>query len=176
MKGRGRRVIRLSGPRAPLVTAGAAAAGFLLVATVLVPELVIGKEVLPDSWSTVIELGVVFALAALLMRRPSVMERGVNRVFAHGMLAALVVVAFTGAIAGVTTLIYQGGVGVALIAAALVVLTALPLRAYVSQRTDAILFGELDEPYHVITGLGRHLETTAPPDEVLPGVVDTVAH
>jgi signal transduction histidine kinase len=103
------------------------------------------------------------------------MERGVNRVFAHGMLAALVVVAFTGAIAGVTTLIYQGGVGVALIAAALVVLTALPLRAYVSQRTDAILFGELDEPYHVITGLGRHLETTAPPDEVLPGVVDTVA-
>src|SRR5205809_832048 len=60
-------------------------------------------------------------------------------------------------------------------AAAGFLLTAVPLRAFVSQRTDAILFGELDEPYHVITGLGRHLETTAPPDEVLPGVVDTVA-
>ena len=43
------------------MSAATAAAGFLLVTTVLVPELVIGKEVLPDSWSTVIELGVVFA-------------------------------------------------------------------------------------------------------------------
>lgn len=171
----GRGPVRMSREWAQVLSAAAGVTGFFLVTTVLVPELLIGEEVLPESWDAFTDLAVVFALGALLLRRPSVTNRDLNRSVVHGMLVALVIVAFAGAAAGVTALVHQGGLEVTLVAVVLVVMAALPLRAFVQWRTDAILFGGHGDPYRVITGLGRHLETTAPPDAVLPGVVDTVA-
>ncbi len=167
---------RISRQHAQLFAALFAVAGLLAVTTLLASRLVVGRPVLPESWDALTDMGILVGGGALVLRRPSPMDGVVNRALVYGVLTALVIVAFAGAVAGATVLLdLQGGVEVALIAAGFGAVAVLPLRSFVQRRADAILFAARGDPYRVITGLSRRLETTALPDAVLPGVVDTVA-
>ena len=153
-----------------------AAAGFLLVMISLVPELVSGDPILPESWDAGVDLCVFVAIGVLLLRRPSPMDGAVHRVLVYGVLAALAMVVFASTVVIVTAVLdVHGGLPIGMAAALGAALVALPVRAFVQRRADAILVGDSTDPYGVIAGLGRRLETTALPDAVLPGVVDTVA-
>ncbi len=153
----------------------ASAAAFLLVTVVLVPEHVFGAEVLPESWDAFVDLGVLFSLGALLLRRPGATSGEVPNAAVHGLLLGLVIAAAAGAIAAFVGLWHQGGSVVSFGAVGLLVLAVVPLRTFVASRADTVLFGSRDEPYQVLAGLGRRLEASGPPDEVLPGVVRTIA-
>jgi signal transduction histidine kinase len=51
-----------------------------------------------------------------------------------------------------------------------------PLREWLQHLIDRMMFGERDDPYAVLSRLGRRLETALAPEVVLPTIVETVAH
>jgi signal transduction histidine kinase len=63
----------------------------------------------------------------------------------------------------------------ALVAAGLVALIFQPLRERLQRSVNRLLYGERDEPYTLLTRLGRRLEETLAPDQTLPTIVETVA-
>jgi two-component system NarL family sensor kinase len=63
----------------------------------------------------------------------------------------------------------------ALIAAGIVALIFQPLRERLQRSVNRLLYGERDEPYELLSRLGRRLEETLAPDQALPTIVETVA-
>ncbi len=50
-----------------------------------------------------------------------------------------------------------------------------PLRERLQRTVNRLMYGQRDEPYAVMSNLGRRLDATADPAAVLPAVVETVA-
>jgi signal transduction histidine kinase len=63
-----------------------------------------------------------------------------------------------------------------LIAAALIAVIFQPLRQRVQRGVNRLMYGERDEPYRVLSRLGRGLGATLATESVLPTIVETVAH
>ena len=69
----------------------------------------------------------------------------------------------------------RGNLGVSLMATGLVAVVFQPLRGRLQRGVNRLMYGERDDPYAVISRLGRRLEATLAPDTVLPTVVETIA-
>jgi signal transduction histidine kinase len=63
---------------------------------------------------------------------------------------------------------------VSLLAAAIVAVLFQPLRERLQRGVNRLMYGRRDDPYDVISGLGRRLEATLSSDAVLPTIVTTV--
>ena len=74
-------------------------------------------------------------------------------------------------------LLLQGhaAAGVSVAATALVAVLFAPLRSWLQQRTDRLLYGDRHDPHAALSRLGRRLEATMQPEAVLPSLVETVA-
>lgn len=100
----------------------------------------------------------------------------INRSLVYATLTVLIlgiyvaVVAATGAI-----LQTRAGYVPALIATGVVAAAFSPLRQRLQSGVNRLLYGGRDEPYEVLSRLGQRLESTVAVDEVLPGLVETVA-
>src|ERR671910_597126 len=68
----------------------------------------------------------------------------------------------------------QGNLAVALLATGLAAVLFQPLRMRLQRGVNRLMYGERDDPYAVISRLGRRLEATLAPDTVLPTVVGIV--
>lgn len=159
-----------------LITAGIAGfAGFALAAILLVPEHLLGVEVLPETWDAFFDLGMLFAIAVLLVRRPATTRVSISPSFIRGVLLGLVAAALIGASAAIVELWVDGGAAISFAALAILGLTILPLRTFVGRRADGVLFGGTHDPYAVLSALGRRVEAAGPPEEVLDEVISTVA-
>jgi signal transduction histidine kinase len=96
----------------------------------------------------------------------------------------LVYAVLTAAVAGVYVLLVTGasavlgiedrGVALPLLATGVVAVAFQPLRERVQQAVNRLLYGERDDPYAVLSRLGRQLEGTLAPDEILPAIVRTL--
>ena len=160
---------------AQLAVAGCASIWLLLVATFVAPRDVVGHPSLPVSGAALTGLSVAIGYGVLKLR-PSPTKRTLNRALVHGVLTLLVIAAYAITVSSLAFLLHKSaGAEVALGAAGLVALAVQPLRSRVQRRLNQMMFGDRDDPYRAITRLGRRLETTALPEEVLPSVVDTVA-
>src|SRR5918995_1516043 len=69
----------------------------------------------------------------------------------------------------------QGNLAVALLATGLAAVLFQPLRMRLQRGVNRLMYGERDDPYAVISRLGRSLEATLAPEAVLPTVVQTIA-
>jgi len=161
--------------RVRLVAGLLGATGFVLATVVLVPEHLLGIEVLPETWDAFLDLGLLFLIGALLIRRPSITQGEVAPRFTRGLLLGLVAAAFVGAVAALVGLWLDAGALVALGALTILALAALPLRAFIGGRSDSVLFGSRDEPYRVLSSLGQRVEAAGTPDTLLAEVVHTVS-
>jgi len=101
----------------------------------------------------------------------------INRTLVYSLLTAscggiymLVVVSF-GALFQA-----QGNIVISLLATGLIAVFFQPLRTWLQHTINRLMFGERDDPYAVLSHLGQRLEATLAPDEVLPAIVETVAH
>jgi signal transduction histidine kinase len=65
---------------------------------------------------------------------------------------------------------------VSFITIGLVAITFQPLRERLQRAVNRLLYGERDEPYRVLTHLGRRLEAAIEPATALPVTVETIAH
>jgi signal transduction histidine kinase len=100
----------------------------------------------------------------------------INRTLVYGALSACVIGIYVLAVVALGALFQtRGNLGVSLLATGLVAVLFQPLRSRLQRGVNRLLYGERDDPYAVISRLGRRLEATLAPDKVLPTVVETIA-
>src|SRR5215211_4171151 len=100
----------------------------------------------------------------------------INRTLVYGALSACVVGIYVLTIVALGALFQvQGNLAVSLLATGLVAVLFQPLRSTLQRGVNRLMYGERDDPYAVISRLGRRLEATLAPDTVLPTLVETIA-
>jgi signal transduction histidine kinase len=100
----------------------------------------------------------------------------INRTLVYGALTACVVGIYVLAVVALGALFQaQGNLAISLSATGLVAVLFQPLRSRLQRGVNRMLYGERDDPYAVISRLGRRLEATLAPEAVLPTVVETIA-
>ena len=118
----------------------------------------------------------VFTYIAILKYRLYDIDAVINRTLVYGALTASVVGVYVLAVGGLGALFQaQGNLGVSLLATGLVAVLFQPLRGKLQRGVNRLMYGERDDPYAVISRLGRRLEATLAPEAVLPTVVETIA-
>jgi hypothetical protein len=113
---------------------------------------------------------------AILKYRLFDIDAIINRALVYGGLTAAVVAIYTLIVGYLGTLFHTGGnLAISLVATGIVAILFQPLRQWLQRGANRLLYGERDEPYAVISRLGRRLEGTLTPDAILPTIVETVA-
>jgi hypothetical protein len=100
----------------------------------------------------------------------------INRTLVFGGLTLLIAVAYV-IMVGVLSELFQAGKNVLLsiLATGLIAILFQPLRQRLQQAVNRLMYGERDDPATVLSRLGARLANTAVPDEILPGIVETIA-
>src|SRR5829696_7891704 len=118
----------------------------------------------------------VFTYIAILKYHLYDIDVVINRTLVFGALSASVVGIYVLTIVALGALFQaQGNLGVSLVATGLVAILFQPLRSRLQRSVNRLMYGERDDPYAVISRLGRRLEATLAPEAVLPTVVETIA-
>src|SRR5215213_403937 len=100
----------------------------------------------------------------------------INRTLVYGSLTTCVVGIYVLAVVALGALFQtQGNLVVSLLATGVVAVFFQPLRSRLQRSVNRLMYGERDDPYAVISRLGRRLEATLAPDTVLPTLVETIA-
>jgi len=99
-----------------------------------------------------------------------------NRALVYGGLTAAVIGLYVLIVGYLGALLRTGGnPAISLVATGVVAVLFQPLRGWLQRGANRLLYGERDEPYAVISHLGRQLEGALAPDAILPTIVRTVA-
>ncbi|HAE83322.1 MAG TPA: hypothetical protein DCK85_08025, partial [Ktedonobacter sp.] len=100
----------------------------------------------------------------------------INRTLVYGTLTAIVVGVYVLVVSILSTLLHTfGDFPIALLATGLIAVLFQPLRARLQRMINRLMYGERDEPYAVLSHLGRRLEATLAPEAILPTIVETTA-
>ncbi len=102
-------------------------------------------------------------------------ERVLNRAFVYFALTAILVIVYI-FIIGALSEIFRATNNflIAAIATGVVALLFQPLRERLQRSINRFLYGQRDEPFHVLNQLGAQLENTLAPDKALPLIVETI--
>ena len=99
----------------------------------------------------------------------------INRTFVYGALTASVVLLYVLVVGGLGALLQvQGSLIVSLVATGLAAVMFAPLRDRLQRGVNRLMYGDRDDPYAVLSRLGRRLESTLAQNAVLPAVAGTV--
>ena len=144
----------------------------LFVVGALLWGTVPGIEVLPVLASLALPAGIA---VAILKYRLYEIDLVVNRALVYGMLTVCVVGGYV-AVVGLAgaTLSSGGHLVLSLVVTGLVAVCFQPLRARLQRLVNRLMYGERDDPYSAIAGLGRTLASSTQPGAVLPSVVETL--
>ncbi|MBM6400810.1 sensor histidine kinase [Phycicoccus sonneratiae] len=104
--------------------------------------------------------------AAILEHRLDDLDQVVPRGAVRLTLAVAVLAAYAATLLLVERVTGSVGVGSVLVLAVVAVLLD-PARRWLQQRVERLLFGRRDDPYEVLTALGRRMATAAAPEEML---------
>jgi signal transduction histidine kinase len=100
----------------------------------------------------------------------------INRTLVYGSLSASVIVLYALLVGGLGALLNtQGNFAISLAATGLVAVLFSPLRERLQRGVNRLMYGERDDPYGVLSRLGRRLEGTLAPEAALSTIVETVA-
>lgn len=138
---------------------------------------VLGAPTIDSNLMGVIILPFPLALAVAILRHNLFdIDVLINRTLVYGILTGIVV-GFYVLIVGALSAIFQarGGLLVSLLATVAVAVAFQPLRDRLQKSVNRLMYGDRDDPVAVITALGEQLQATLAPEDVLPGMVRTVA-
>ena len=149
-------------------------------------QLVFGTPFLPDwaeNLDNILYVGVFFLLVVPIFTYIAIVRHHlydinvvINRTLVYGALTACVVGIYVLAVVALGTLFQaQSNLAVSLLATGLVAVLFQPLRGRLQRGVNRLMYGERDDPYAVISRLGRRLEATLAPEAVLPTLVETIA-
>jgi signal transduction histidine kinase len=98
-----------------------------------------------------------------------------SRALVYGTLTVCVVGCYIGIVAYLGALVQsEDNLLPSLIATGIIAVAFQPLRAWLQQVVNRLLFGQRDEPYHVIATLGQQLETPRAPRDLFAAIVETI--
>src|SRR5215204_1054875 len=118
----------------------------------------------------------VFTFIAILSYRLYDIDVVINRTLVYGALSACVVGIYVLVLVALGTVFQaRGNLAVSLLATGFVAVLFQPLRMRLQRGVNRLMYGERDDPYAVVSRLGRRLEATLAPEAVLPTVVETIA-
>jgi signal transduction histidine kinase len=113
---------------------------------------------------------------AVLKHRLYDIDIVINRTLVYGALTASVVAIYVLVVGYLGALFRTGGdLPISLLATGLVAVLFQPLRGRLQRGVNRLMYGERDEPYKVLSRLGRRLEGTLAPEAVLPTIVENIA-
>jgi signal transduction histidine kinase len=156
---------------------GAVASGVATLALFWLPELLLGRPVVPSSWLGIVALFFPFGLAFGILRyRLFEIDVVVNRTLVYGGLTIGVLASYAFVAAALRQVVGPGqGFGVELLATGAAALIALPLRDVLQRSVNRLMYGRRDEPWQAMRRLGEVLEWAADPDLAFPAIVHTLA-
>jgi signal transduction histidine kinase len=100
----------------------------------------------------------------------------INRTLVYGALTASVVGLYVLMVGSLGALLQaRSSLLISILASGLVAVLFQPLRDRLQRTVNRLTYGERDEPYAVLSRLGRRLEATLAPSAVLQTIVETVA-
>jgi two-component system NarL family sensor kinase len=100
----------------------------------------------------------------------------INRTMVYALLTVVLGGTYVGVVAAARLLLQdRATAGVSLVATALVAVLFAPLRSWLQQRADQLVYGDRHDPHAALSRLGRRLEAAMEPEAVLPSLVETVA-
>ncbi len=99
----------------------------------------------------------------------------INRTLVYGALTVAVVGIYVLVVGYLGAVFRTGGnLPISLVAAGIVAVLFAPLRNALQRLVNRLMYGERDDPYAALSRLGRRLEATLAPEEVLSTIVETV--
>ena len=100
----------------------------------------------------------------------------INRTLVYGALTVCIVGIYV-LVVGYLGAVFEtrGNLAVSIFAAVLVAIMFQPLRERLQRVVNRLTYGERDDPYRVLSRLGRRLEATISPEAVLPAIVEDIA-
>jgi signal transduction histidine kinase len=150
-------------------------------AAALVPFQMLLDQVLPDRLAqTDLLFGVTLAALpiacgiAILKYRLYDIDLVINRTLVYGALTAGVIGFYVAVVTLFDTLLRRSGLGVSLVATALVAVFFQPARERLQGAVDRVMYGERRDPYRVLSRLGRRLESVPAVEQMLPSLTATV--
>src|SRR5215203_4253127 len=118
----------------------------------------------------------VFTFIAILRYRLYDFDVVINRTLVYGALSACVVGIYVLAVVALGTVFQaRGNLAISLLATGLVAVLFQPLRSRLQRSVNRLMYGERDDPYAVLSRLGRRLEASLEPEAVLPTLVEDIA-
>ena len=131
------------------------------------------------TWLPPLFLGLPLPLAvavAILRHHLFDIDVVLNRTLVWATLSAFVVGTYGLIVGYLGTRLREGeDLALSILATGLVAVLFQPLRERVQRVVNRFVYGERDDPYAVVSRLGRRLEATLAPEEILPTIVETVA-
>jgi signal transduction histidine kinase len=100
----------------------------------------------------------------------------INRTLVYGVLSASVVGLYALVVTGLGSLLpASNNLVTSLVATGLVAVLFTPLRVRLQRGVNRLMYGERDDPYAVLSRLGRRLETALAPEAALETVAEAVS-
>ncbi len=124
-------------------------------------------------------IAVLFPIAiafSILRYRLWEIDNLISRALVYGALTAFVIATYVLVVGGLGALFQSSGnLLISLIATGSIALLFNPLRERLQRIVNRLMYGERDDPYAVLSRLGKNLEATLAPDSVLSTIVETIA-
>jgi len=99
----------------------------------------------------------------------------INRTLVYGGLTASIIAVYALIVGGLGALLHtQSTLVLSLLATGLIAILFQPLRERLQRAINRLMFGERDDPYTVLSRLGRRLQDTAVPDQTLLTITATI--
>jgi signal transduction histidine kinase len=163
--------------QAKWVVFAAAATGSIIIVFRQLPGVIIELRPLDANGAWTVALFLPLAIAAAILRYHLFdIDLIINRTLVYGLLTVLIAAIYV-LLVGSLGLVFQAGrsLWTSLVATGLVAVLFQPLRDRVQRRVNRLMYGEVDDPYAVLSRLGQRLETSLAHDSVLSTIVETVA-
>ena len=99
----------------------------------------------------------------------------INRTLVYGGLTVMVLMIYALLVGSLSTLFQtQNSLLISLLATGLIAVLFQPVRARLQHTVNRFMFGERDDPYGVLSRLGRQLQETAVPEQTLLAITATI--
>jgi signal transduction histidine kinase/GNAT superfamily N-acetyltransferase len=98
-----------------------------------------------------------------------------NRTLVYGGVTVVILLIYAVTVGGLSLLWHsQNNLFVSLLATGFIAVLFQPLRERLQRSVNRFMFGERDDPYKVLSRLGRQLQETAVPGHLLPAITQTI--
>jgi signal transduction histidine kinase len=156
---------------------GGAASTLVSLGVLMVPELVLGRPLIPWSAVGLIALPLPLGIAVGILRYGLFdIDVVVNRALVYGGATVGLVATYALSVSLLGALLpVGGGFPASLLATGIAAVVALPIRDVLQRGVNRVMYGDRDDPYRALARLGRRLEATLDPVEAPNVIVTTVA-